>query len=72
MESFTLAVGTFHGIGLREIHPFSNPAFRAVGKRRGFHKSAPDPEFPAVNTETAVLSWLFFIRKTLYSAHGYR
>jgi hypothetical protein len=72
MEPLTLAIGTFHGIGLREVHPFGNPAFRAVGKGGRFHKFTPDPEFPAVDTESAVLWWLFFIRETLYRAHGHR
>jgi len=72
VKTFSLPVGTFHGIGFLEVHPFGDPAFRAVGERRGFYKPATDSEFPAVDAEPAVLSWLFFIRKTLYRAHGNR
>jgi hypothetical protein len=32
VESLALPVGTFHGIRLREIHPFGHPASRAIRK----------------------------------------
>jgi hypothetical protein len=72
VESFTLPVGTFHGIRLREVYPFGYPAFCAIGKRGGFYKFPANPEFPAMDTESAVFGWFLFIRKTLYRAFGYR
>jgi hypothetical protein len=32
VKTFSLPVGTFHGIGFGKVHPFGNPAFRTVGK----------------------------------------
>jgi hypothetical protein len=72
VEALTLPVSTFHGIGFCKVHPLGNPAFRAVGKRRGFYKSAANPEFPAVDTEPAVLSRLLFRREALYFSLAYR
>jgi len=72
VEALTLTVSTFHGIGPGKVHPFGNPAFRAVGKRRGFHISAVNPEFPAVDTEPAVLNRLLFRREALYFSLAYR
>jgi hypothetical protein len=72
VEALTLPVSTFHGLVLGKVHPFGNPAFRAVGKRRGFHKSAADPEFPAVDAEPAVFGRFFFCRKALYLTLAYR
>jgi hypothetical protein len=71
VKAFSLTIGTFHGIGLRKVHPFGYPAFRTVGKRGGFHKFPADPEFPAVDAETAVFGRLGFMRKTLYPAPGH-
>jgi hypothetical protein len=72
VETLALAVCTLHGIGCFEVNPFGHPALRAVGKRRGFHKFPPHPEFPAMDAEPAVLGWLLFIGKTLNPAPGYR
>jgi hypothetical protein len=72
VESLALPVSTFHGIGLCKVHPFGDPAFRAVGKGRGFHKFPPYPEFPAVDAEPAVFWRLFFLREALYFALAYR
>jgi hypothetical protein len=72
VETFALVVGTFHGIGLREVYPFGHPAFRAVGKRGRFHKCTPDPEFPAVDAEPAVLERFLLFGETLDSAPGCR
>jgi hypothetical protein len=59
-------VGAFYGSHLSEIDPFSDPAFCAIGKRGGFHKSGSYAKFPAMDAEPAVLHRFFFIRKTLY------
>jgi hypothetical protein len=68
VETFALVVGTFHGIGFREVYPFGHPAFRAVGKRRGFHKGSSNPKLTAVNAEPAVLNRFFFLRQALHPA----
>ncbi len=65
VESFTLPVGTLHGIGFRKIHPPGHPAFRAVGKGRGFHELPVNPELPAVDAEPAVLQRLLLFGKAL-------
>jgi len=72
VEALALPVSAFHGIGLCKVHPFGNPAFRAVGKGGGFHKFPANPEFPAVDAEPAVLSRLLFLRKALYFSLAYR
>jgi hypothetical protein len=72
VEPLSLTVGTFDGICLRKVHPFRYPAFRAVGKRGGFHKFPAYPEFPAVNAEPAVLERFLFSRKALDPASGCR
>jgi hypothetical protein len=66
MEAPALVVGAFYGSYFGEIDPFGHPAFRAVGKRRGFHKSRSNAELPAVHTEPAVLHGLFLLRKALH------
>lgn len=72
METFTLPVGTFHGISFREVHPLGHPAFRAVSQRGRFYKFATNPEFPAVDAEPAVLEGFLLFRETLDSAPGRR
>ena len=72
VETLALPVSTFHGIGFCKVHPFGDPAFRAVGKRRGFHKFPANPEFPAVDAEPAVFGRLLFRRKALYFTLAYR
>jgi hypothetical protein len=65
VEPLTLPVRTFHGSGLCKVHTLGHPALRAVGKRRGFHEFSPDPEFPAVDAEPAVLERFLLLRKAL-------
>jgi hypothetical protein len=72
VETLSLPVSAFHGIGFCKVHPFGNPAFRAVGKRRGFHKFSANPEFPAVDAEPAVFGRLLFLRKALNFSLAYR
>jgi hypothetical protein len=70
VETLALPVGTFHGIGFLEIHPLGHPAFCAIGKRGGFYKFPTHPEFPAVDTEPAVLKRLLLFGKALNPAAG--
>jgi hypothetical protein len=72
VETFALPISTFNGIRFRKVHPLGHPAFGAIGKRGRFYEFSPDPEFPAVDAETAVLGRFLFIRKTLYLAFGHR
>ena len=72
VEAFSLTVSTFYGICAFVIHPFRNPAFHAVGKRRGFHKLPANPELPAVDAEPAVFEWLLLLRQALDFATGCR
>ena len=72
MEAPALVVGAFYGSYFGEIDPFGHPAFRAVGKRRGYHKSWANAELPAVHAEPAVLHGLFFFRKALHPPFYYR
>jgi hypothetical protein len=72
VETFTLPVGTFHGISFLKVHPFGHPAFRAIGKRGGFHKFPTHPEFPAMDTEPAVLERFLLFGKALNPAPGCR
>ena len=68
MKPLTLAVSAFHGSYLGEIHPFGYPAFRAIGKGRGFHKCSSYTKLPAMNAEPAVLNRLFFFMQALHPA----
>jgi hypothetical protein len=68
VKSLALAISAFHCSYFRQIHPFSHPAFCAVGKRRGFHKCSPYPELTAMNAEPAVLNRFFFLRQALHPA----
>lgn len=72
METFSLAVGTFHSIGLCKVHPFGHPAFRTVGKRGRFYKCTPNPKFPAVDTESAAIEWFLLFGKALDPSSGGR
>ena len=68
VKSLTLVISAFHCSYSRQIHPFSHPAFCAVGKRRGFHKCSPYPELTAMNAEPAVFNRFFFLRQALHPA----
>ncbi len=72
MKTFTLAVSAFHRGYFCQIHPLGYPAFRAVGKRGGFHKCSSYTKLPAMNAEPAVLNRLFFIRQALHPAFYHR
>ena len=61
MKSFSLMICAFYRDYFRKIHPLGYPAFRTIGKRRGFHEFPSYIKFPAVNAEPAVLNRLFFV-----------
>ena len=65
VKPLTLAISAFYGGNPGKIHLFRYPAFRAVNKGRGFYKSRPNAEFPAVDTESTVFHRLFFPGETL-------
>jgi hypothetical protein len=72
MEAPAAVVGAFYCSDFSEIDPFSHPAFRAIGKRRGFYKSVSNTELPAVHAEPAILHRFFFFRETLHPPFYYR
>ena len=72
VESLALTVGTLHSSCFCIVHAFGNPAFHAVGKRWRLDKSPANHEFPAVDTEPAVLDRLLFRCKALDMTTRYR
>jgi hypothetical protein len=66
VKSSTTMVGAFYGGHFGEINSFGDPAFCAVGKRRGCHKPGSYAKFPAVHAKPAVFHGFFFIRKALH------
>jgi hypothetical protein len=72
VESLALPVCALYGIRLFIVHPFGDPAFRAIGKGRGFYKFTGDPELPAMDAEPAVLERFLLLRQALDFAAGCR